>query len=54
MFALRSGTQLKLHMLFFLSREIIIIYAQNRNLEKAHVSSKIVDAEERSASVAPD
>jgi hypothetical protein len=45
MFALRFGTQLKLHMLFFLSREIIID-AQNRDLEKTHVSSKIVDAGE--------
>jgi hypothetical protein len=39
------GTEFKLHVLFFLNRAILIS-AQNRNFEKTHVSSHIVDAAE--------
>jgi hypothetical protein len=37
------GTEFKIHVLFFFSRQIIID-AQNRDFEKTHVSSKIVGA----------
>jgi hypothetical protein len=39
------GTEFKIHVLFFFSRQIVID-AQNRDFEKTHVSSKIVDAAE--------
>lgn len=40
-FPVSFGTEFKLHVLFFFSREIIID-AQNSDFEKTHVSSKIV------------
>ena len=36
------GTEFKLHVLFFFSREIVLD-AQNRDFEKTHVSSRIVE-----------
>ena len=41
-FPVSFGTEFKIHVLFFFSREIVID-AQNRDFEKTHVSSKIVD-----------
>jgi hypothetical protein len=40
-FPVSFGTEFKLHVLFFFSREIVID-AQNRDFEKTHVSSKII------------
>jgi hypothetical protein len=44
-FPVSFGTEFKLHVLFFLNREILID-AQNRDFEKTHVSSRIVGADE--------
>jgi hypothetical protein len=44
-FPVSFGTEFKLHVLFFFSREIAI-NAQNRDFEKTHVSSKIVGGED--------
>jgi hypothetical protein len=41
-FPVSFGTEFKIHVLFFFSREIIID-AQNSDFEKTHVTSKIVD-----------
>jgi hypothetical protein len=41
-FPVSFGTEFKLRVLFFFSREIII-NAQNRDFEKTHVSSKVID-----------
>jgi hypothetical protein len=41
-FPVSFGTEFKIHVLFFFSREIVID-AQNRDFEKTHVSSKIVE-----------
>jgi hypothetical protein len=43
-FPVSFGTEFKLHVLFFFSREIIID-AQNSDFEKTHVNSKIIDGE---------
>jgi hypothetical protein len=40
-FPVSFGTEFKIHVLYFFSREIVID-AQNRDFEKTHVSSKIV------------
>jgi len=42
-FPVSFGTEFKLHVLFFFSREILID-AQNSNFEKTHVNSRIVSA----------
>ena len=44
-FPVSFGTEFKLNVLFFLHRQIVI-QAQNREFEKTHVSSKIVDSAE--------
>jgi hypothetical protein len=44
-FPVSFGTEFKIHVLFFFSREILID-AQNRDFEKTHVSSKIVGSED--------
>jgi hypothetical protein len=41
-FPVSFGTEFKLHVLFFLNRQIVI-QAQNRNFEKTHVTSRIVE-----------
>jgi hypothetical protein len=41
-FPVSFGTEFKIHVLFFFSREIVID-AQNRDFEKTHVNSMIVD-----------
>jgi hypothetical protein len=43
-FPVSFGTEFKLHVLFFYSREILL-EARNSDFEKTHVSSKIVEAE---------
>jgi hypothetical protein len=43
-FPVSFGTEFKLRVLFFFSREITID-AQNRDFEKTHVNSKIVDGD---------
>lgn len=47
-FPVTLGTEFKLHVLFFFSREILIS-AQNRDFEKTHVTSRIIPPEEASA-----
>jgi hypothetical protein len=42
-FPISFGTEFKLHVLFFLNREITL-NVENRNFEKTHVSSKILPA----------
>jgi len=44
-FPVSFGTEFKLHILYFFSREIVID-AQNRSFEKTHVTSQIVDVGE--------
>jgi hypothetical protein len=50
-FPVSFGTEFKIHVLFFYSREIVID-AQNRDFEKTHVSSKIVDGNTGGLSIA--
>ena len=45
-FPVSFGTEFKIHVLFFYSREIVID-VQNRDFEKTHVESKIVDGQDR-------
>ena len=47
-FPVTLGTEFKLHVLFFFSREILIS-VQNRDFEKTHVTSRIIPAEEAGA-----
>ena len=44
-FPVSFGTEFKIHVLFFFSREIVID-AQNRDFEKTHVSSKMIDGQD--------